>query len=347
MVTSYANLGGSGDRVGVVGIQVSAGLRYWRPGPPTKLLDGSTSGGGGTFWFPAGATVSGAFLLFDFGTAVLIDEAKWYQDTADTHGSWKWQGSNDNSSWTDIGSSFTLGGATTQTQTQLNGNAASYRYYRLLGVSGVTNDIPYTTEIEFKIDGMADPTPETSYANTGGTGDRRASITMTNSGIITGSPPYNNWIDGNTSENDDYFNSDSLSGSDYVRWQFAESKVINQIRFYQETLDFHGFWKVQGSNDASSWTDIGHQFQLGGELMQIITAPHGNATGYLYYQIVGVSGSTSDVPYIREVEFKIGDPAGGGGGGANSGFFSFFRKRRDFIGWRRPQPGRLILTAQN
>jgi hypothetical protein len=71
-------------------------------------------------------------------------------DTADSHGTWKWQGSNDDSSYTDIGSSFTLGGSTTQTQTELNGNVTAYRYYKLLGVSGTCTDTPYLEEIEFK-----------------------------------------------------------------------------------------------------------------------------------------------------------------------------------------------------
>lgn len=70
-------------------------------------------------------------------------EAKWYQSAADTHGNWKWQGSNDNSSYNDIGSSFTLGSASVgQILTTLTGNQTAYRYYRLTKVSASTNEGP-------------------------------------------------------------------------------------------------------------------------------------------------------------------------------------------------------------
>jgi hypothetical protein len=95
---------------------------------------------------------SGRELRFGFSDFTRrITEAKWYQDTAATHGDWKWQGSNDGSTWTDIGTSFTLGG-TLQTITTLSGNASYWHYYRLLQVSGVTSSGPWLREIEFNID---------------------------------------------------------------------------------------------------------------------------------------------------------------------------------------------------
>ena len=76
-------------------------------------------------------------------------QAKWYQDTPAPSGVWKWQGADDASAWTDIGLSFTLGGAP-QTQIELSGNAVGYRHYRLLGVSGSKSLTPWLQEIEFK-----------------------------------------------------------------------------------------------------------------------------------------------------------------------------------------------------
>jgi len=252
MATSYANTGGTGNRIGVVGIQTNVGLLT--TDDPLLLINGSFANEN----FFAGLGASGQFLLFDFGTAVLIDEALWYQDNASSHGTWKWQGSNDNSSFTDIGSSFTLGGTATQTHTQLNGNATSYRFYRLLGVSGTTSTSPYTREIEFKIDGMTDPTPGTSYANTGGTGDRRGIITMTNSGIITGSSPYTNWIDGSTSENDDYFTGGALSGSVYVRWDLEAARWSIKPAIISKPL----FHKVFGNGKARTTPRRGRTLDL-------------------------------------------------------------------------------------
>ena len=90
-------------------------------------------------------------MKFDFRSGKTIIEAKFIQYGAESHGTWKWQGSNDDSSWTDIGSSFTMGGGVNeQLHTQLNNNATSYRYYQLLGITGNTTYPCIWSEIQFK-----------------------------------------------------------------------------------------------------------------------------------------------------------------------------------------------------
>lgn len=150
--TSYANAGGQGDRTASVTVTASAGLIA--SGVVSNLVDGATGNNTtDSISFTAGASVSGATLTFDFGASAkrVITEAKWLQSSTASHGTWKWQGSQDGSSWVDIGSSFTLGGATTQTQTALSTNTQGYRYYRLLGVSGTASGSPFIQEIQFKI----------------------------------------------------------------------------------------------------------------------------------------------------------------------------------------------------
>ena len=44
----------------------------------------------------------------------VIKQARWNQSNGSTHGTFKWQGSNDGTSYSDIGGTFTLGGATVQ-----------------------------------------------------------------------------------------------------------------------------------------------------------------------------------------------------------------------------------------
>ncbi|HZG32886.1 MAG TPA: hypothetical protein VEZ59_06390, partial [Sphingopyxis sp.] len=68
-----------------------------------------------------------------------------------THGTWKFQVSNDNGGRVDIGSSFTLGGSTSQVLTQLAANVLGYRYLHLVGVSGTVSGSPFIQEVEFKI----------------------------------------------------------------------------------------------------------------------------------------------------------------------------------------------------
>lgn len=113
-----------------------------------SLVDGVSTNGNG---FSNESNV-GKYFRFDFGSgaSVKITEAKWYQDGSTTHGTFKWQGSNNASIWTDIGSTFTLGGSSIQTITALSANATGYRYYQLIGTSGSVSGTPSIYEIEFK-----------------------------------------------------------------------------------------------------------------------------------------------------------------------------------------------------
>lgn len=141
---SYANPGGTGDRSALITIAQASSNVFINP---SLLIDGNTSGAGSYL----NGTPDGEWIRFDFATAKIIDEAKFYQSNSASHGTWKFQGSPDASSWTDVGTSFTLGGTTTQTITELSGNTADYRYYRMIKVSGTTNGGPWTYEMEFQI----------------------------------------------------------------------------------------------------------------------------------------------------------------------------------------------------
>ncbi len=147
--TSYANTGGSGNRTAI--ITASTTLTELGGGATSVLVNGVTSGVT-DYWWDAVA-VSGKYIRFDFGVGAskIINEAKFYEDPEGLNakqGTWKFQGSNNGTSWTDIGSSFTLQNGTL---TQLSGNTTGYRYYQLLGVSGNTTTSWYVYEFEFKI----------------------------------------------------------------------------------------------------------------------------------------------------------------------------------------------------
>ena len=114
-----------------------------------------------------GTNYTNATITWDFGTNLLVTEARIWGDVANgahNGGTWKWQGSTNNSSYTDIGSAFTFSGSSGfQTKienslysgsfTQLSGNTTQYRYYRLLATahpgSGGKNLTLY--EADFKI----------------------------------------------------------------------------------------------------------------------------------------------------------------------------------------------------
>jgi hypothetical protein len=156
--TSYANSGGTGSRTG--SITVTTDLNVTQPGNITKLVDGVTSAATDLYLNNVQA-VSGKVIRFNLGTtgyakSYVINEAKFYQQSSTSQGTWKWQGSINGTTWVDIGSSLTLGSSATQTMTELSGNTTAYQYYQLLGVSGNTNSGPFVYEMEFKISALVD-----------------------------------------------------------------------------------------------------------------------------------------------------------------------------------------------
>jgi trimeric autotransporter adhesin len=562
IATSYSNPGGTGNRTAAITVTSDIVLGT----PLSALVDGSTSTNINYF---SGVAVAGKYIMFDFGAgaAKLISEAKFYQGSTVTHGIWVWQGSNNGSTWSNIGANFTLGGFTTQTITTLSVNSSTYRYYRLLGISGAANGGPYIREFEFKINssesgvaasdvnnspgaptitGITDVNPcaqsgiqvaytagspagssykllkdsvivvanyisnatynpgdtsshtyivqavgtcttnspgsafadanntpsaptisnitdvdacatsgvtviwgtvsgatgydlryngativadvtspyvyapgdnsahnyevraknasctgawsapisgtdannsvgsptissvvdkdgcasdgviitwgsvsgatgydlnvdsatvvpnvtspstyipgdanshnyqvraknasctgawsiATSYSNPGGTGNRTAAITVT-SDIVLGTP-LSALVDGSTSTNINYFSGAAVAGK-YIMFDFGASsaKVINEVKYYQSNTYSHGTWEWQGSNNGSTWDNIGTNFTLGGVLTQTITSLSGNTSPYRYYRLLGISGTSSASPYAREFEFKINSSENG------------------------------------
>lgn len=143
---SYSNTGGTGSRTSTITVTTDLTIA---DGNITMLVNGSFSNE--LSW--ASQAVSGHYIKYDFGPGAnkLITEAKFYQQTGADEGTWKWQQSDDNSTWTDIGTSFAFGNATTQTITALSGNTTGHRYYRMLGVSGSVSSSPWIYEMEFKV----------------------------------------------------------------------------------------------------------------------------------------------------------------------------------------------------
>jgi hypothetical protein len=147
---SYSNSGGTGDRTSLITVTISPTLTT---NTNSNLVDGATGNNTTDSVAFSAVAVAGLFIQFDFGAGAskVIQEARWRQSGTQTHGSWQWQGSDNASAWTDIGASFTLGGATTQLQTSLANNTRGFRYYRLLGVSGTASGGPFIQEVEFSL----------------------------------------------------------------------------------------------------------------------------------------------------------------------------------------------------
>ena len=153
---SYDNIGGSRDRRTHVTITTT----LTGGGTLDKLEDGITTYLGANPWFN---TQTGGSVTWDFGAGAskVITEAKFYQSTTDSHGTWQWQGSNNGTDYTNIGATFTRGTAASSTETTMAANTTGYRYYRSLHTAGYTLASAYWNEFEFKIDDV--PTASVNY----------------------------------------------------------------------------------------------------------------------------------------------------------------------------------------
>lgn len=302
---SYANYGGEGLRWGEIEITNTATL-----GGGTdiqRLIDGRTdANSSGACWFNGGQSTRA--LTFDWraNAVILIDKFKWKQDNNDGHGTWVLEGSNDLSGWTQIGSSFTLGGSSTETEYDFTGNVTSYRAHRLRQTSGTTSSGPWLQEIKFSLLDTSGGS-HTSYGHTDGSGDRTASITVTTD-LALDSGNINNLVDGAFGSNgtDAIDISDSQSGK-YIRFDFGVGRVVDGFRWYASATANMGTWEFQGSNDASGWTTIGSSFTLGNGASPAFTVfTSTNTTSYRYYQLKSTAGSTPVAgPWCQEIEFRI------------------------------------------
>src|SRR5688572_28905314 len=298
MATSYANSGGTGDRRSIIGITAVGGN-----GDNTAygLINGNTSDS--IFYLNV---TTGCSIEFFFNTRKIIDEAKFYQSGSQSHGTWKWQGSNDRSSWTDIGSTFTLGGATTQTFTSLSGNTTGYQFYRILQTAGNTSNGPYIQEFEFKIE---EESGYATYSHALGSGDRTGTITVSNSGITWSGADQSALVNGLVAlVSEPFWDADTNSG-DWQKFDLGSAVLMTQCRIWFDIVSNQGTWKWQGSTDNSNWTDL--------TSADVVTNPsadcpylmlfQSNVTDYRYYRLLGVSGSRVADAYVREFEFAIGD----------------------------------------
>lgn len=156
-VPDYANAGGTGDRTGIITV-TAANFPDAANGQAARSILVNGDKATNNYWWQGTAT-AGGYLQFDFATAKVITEAKFFEGNA-AHHTAKWQGSNDGTNFTDIGGSFQVGatralvagGLYSETQTSMSANTTGYRYYRLTTVSGSVSAAPYIYEFEFKLD---------------------------------------------------------------------------------------------------------------------------------------------------------------------------------------------------
>lgn len=141
-----------------------------------------------------------------------------------------------------------------------------------------------------------------------GTGDRTSGASPVIIATIDGvSKPQ--LCNNNFNTGEFFFNGAATAGQT-VRVQLSSTAVATEFMWFQQTTATHGVWQVQGSNDGSAWTSIGSTFTLGGGVtfvggsggfVETITTASANTTTYLYYQFLGISGTTDADPWLYEL----------------------------------------------
>lgn len=165
--------------------------------------------------------------------------------------------------------------------------------------------------------GFPQPGLVTSYANTGGTGDRTGIITsvMGPSDLFTASNPSSSlskMIDGVNAQHPWGAPAGDNTGY-YMRFDFGVPVWIDEFT-WRGGLRTYGEWKWQVSTDGTAWGDIpGSTFQLdlmtpdtGNDTIFPLGSP-ANGYAYRYYQMLGTGGGSfsGSGGFTQEIEFKI------------------------------------------
>lgn len=123
-------------------------------------------------------------------------------------------------------------------------------------------------------------------------------------------------LDGNLSATNYYYNGTGITDRELVRLKFPKPTVLTGLEYYignSFMLANGAVTIVQGSNDATSWTDVSPQFiktspnNTPGVLSSAAYAQTflwSNSTPYLYYRLYGVSGNANQNPWVYELFFR-------------------------------------------
>ncbi len=143
---------------------------------------------------------------------------------------------------------------------------------------------------------------------TGNRSSTYSSITHANFSVDTGSTIANTWVDGDFStgsSNSWYFEPIETVTSDF-RIVFdlgsGNSKIYTGAKIYLSGASDCGTWVYEGSNNGSNYTALSSNFNWGSSITTETT--WSNDTAYRYIRVKGISGSTSNGPWQKEIEFQ-------------------------------------------
>ena len=118
-------------------------------------------------------------------------------------------------------------------------------------------------------------------------------------------------IDGIVSHQFRFTNSNYVVNWAWMKFEFSEPRYISEAYWHMYDASYNAWtWKWQWSNDDSSWTDLGEEWELQWTwsanfyLVQTLTW---NWDKYKYYRVLGTATKNGNYIWLKEVDFKI-DP---------------------------------------
>ncbi len=150
--------------------------------------------------------------------------------------------------------------------------------------------------------------PLTAYTQAYGSGAREQWVPVTKSAGLTYTGTLDGLVDGSTGAGtgQGFFAAQAIAGERLTFGPFPREVLITGIKYYQQDTTAQGTWQCEISDDGIAWTAVGSNFALGGTATQTITEMAANTTGCLYVSILGVSGNSSNVPFVYQFEFECG-----------------------------------------
>jgi hypothetical protein len=232
------------------------------------------------------SNVAGSWVKADIGKFRSLSVSKYsirnYNTTGDWLRSWKLQGSNDNSTWTDIDvrtSDTTFNAANVwYSITPNQGVNTSFQFFRILNTGLTSSSSNYLSLGEWELYGSLTIGTPTTFTNSGLNGDQNGIIYYLASTQAAENWPYG-WVNphatgivtvsassvggGNVSQivsriPNGFFTNNS-AGS-WIQIDFGASRTVRvdsyQLRNYNLAVNLLRNWKIQGSTNGSTWTDL-------------------------------------------------------------------------------------------
>ncbi len=306
--TSYSALGGNGRRDYLMDITTNGAITN---GPLSNLVNGvlASTNAGGLFFNTGGTNV---FFKFALPFKARIDEFTWIQGAVGTQGTWKFSGSNDDITYTDLATGFDLGGAAASDVHAFT-NTNAYTYYKLTQTGGTTSTARWMQEIQFKISLPSNDSAQaaagvTAYANQDGQGNRVSRVLMLLNQVTAcgGADPNNmsGMLDGTvgTASCVAACAWGNLTGL-VIDLSFRQPLVIDEFTWLQQSAVTHGTWKLSASVDKTTYVDLLTGLTLGAGGTTDIHA-FTNTKGYRNYRLTQTAGTSSSAPWLYEIQFK-------------------------------------------